>query len=102
MMSQNMLKTVASDHIFEIPAEIAVCPYCDAKLYASCEAWTQIDNGSWIAEQLSIDCETEPDIEAPRWDEWFTTHSEMPYVYQLPVDTKVEKWVNTNFRFEVE
>lgn len=78
---------------------MAVCPYCNAKLYASCEGWTENDEGEWMADTISVDCESEPDIDSSEWREWFDFHSDMPYVYQLPVDSKIERWINNNFRF---
>lgn len=93
------MKLVPKHHIFKIPTSLAVCPYCNPKLYASCEAWTENDEGEWLADSITVDCETEPDIDSDEWREWFDSHSDMPYVYQLPVNVKIENWINSNFRF---
>lgn len=63
-------------------------------------AWTE-ENDGWVAEQLEIDCDNEPDIESDEWDLWMHNHSDMPYVYQLPVNIMVENYINKNFRFKI-
>lgn len=92
------MTTVAHDKLFDVPGEVAVCPYCGGKLFTQCNAWQESKDG-WIAESLDVDCETEPDIDGTKWEDWFAAHSEMPYIYMLPVTIRVEKWVNENFRF---
>lgn len=95
------MQIVPTDHTFDIPPEVAICPYCDARLTAHCEAWTETDEESiWEAEQVSVDCDTQPDLDSDEWDEWADIHTDMPYVYWLPVSTKVEQWIDKNFRFQ--
>lgn len=91
----------ASDAI-EIPREVAVCPYCKAKLSVSPECWEQNTDGSWSLSCGHADCASEPDIDGDEWDGWFAVHSQMPYVYQLPVDQKVTAWINERYRFEMD
>jgi hypothetical protein len=100
-LSQNsMTILVPADCLFEIPLHIAKCPYCESKLYAQAHAWVEEDDG-WVAEQLEVGCESEPDIESDEWDLWMHNHSYMPYVYQLPVNTAIENYINKNFRFKL-
>jgi hypothetical protein len=97
----NTKTLVEADHVFEIPENIAKCPYCEAKLYARAIAWTE-ENDGWTAEQLEVDCDNEPDIESDKWDEWMHNHSYMPYVFHLPVNNKIEDYIKSNFRFNVK
>lgn len=94
-------KLVPADHKFEVPKEVAVCPYCNTKLRASVQEWTE-DSDGWVASSIEMICEKEPDIDDPLWEEFTSEHSEMPYVYLLPVQSKVEDWINSNFRFDME
>jgi hypothetical protein len=50
--------------------------------------------GQWKADEIVLDCEDEETSEK--------NHSEMPYVYQLPVDTKVLAWVNDKHHFNLD
>lgn len=98
-----MLTTVASDYRFDIPAEVAVCPYCGDRLVAQCEAWSQRDDGDWDASEMCIDCLSEPDIDGDTWWDWhYSHHGHTPYVYWLPMTINVESWVNANFRFQMD
>ena len=87
----------------DIPADVAVCPYCNALLVATFRAWEQNDDGTWRASEITCDCVDEPDLEDDEdgWTAFIDRHSYMPYVYQLPVDTKVLKWVNARYRFNL-
>jgi hypothetical protein len=101
------LTVIPSDKVsdpIEIPEDVAVCPYCGAKLSVSPECWEQNEDGSWSLSNGHADCAAEPDIagEEEKWEEWFTVHSQMPYVYQLPVDEKCTAWINERYRFEMD
>ena len=99
------LSLVPPNHIFPIPPSVAICPYCGGALSVQCEEWTQNDDGSWGVEEgiIHADCMREPEQTYNKmWRDWFRQHSYMPYVYQLPVDIKVAKWINQNFRFDME
>jgi len=37
-----------------------------------------------------------------QWEEWMQQHSEMPYVYQLPVDERVKDFINKKYRFDLK
>jgi len=37
-----------------------------------------------------------------KWEEWFKQHSEMPYVYQMPVDEKVKEHINKKYKFKLK
>lgn len=87
------------DVVLEIPQEVAVCPICQAKLYATFDSWIEGKNGEWLARSTRLDCETEPDIDSQEWEGWFDGHYSMPYVDWLPVDLEVTKWVNENYCF---
>jgi hypothetical protein len=83
----------------EVPADVAKCPYCETKLVVQVSAWDEVMPGFGVAVSIDMNCETEPDIESDEWEEWLREHSEMPYEYQLPVDMKVMKWLNSKYRF---
>ncbi|ACC81167.1 hypothetical protein [Nostoc punctiforme] len=92
---------VPADYHFEIPEEIAKCPYCETKLHVQVHGWTEEDDG-WVADSIEMVCESEPDIDDDAWDDFNESHSEMPYVYLLPVQNTVQEWINNNFRFDME
>lgn len=86
-----MKKIIKSDEIINIPSEVAICPYCDGKLACSANSWIQEKDGTWLADELDLDCENEmlnDDI-----------HNDMPYIYWLPVAEKVKAWVNKTYEF---
>ena len=78
-----------------------LCPYCKGKLTYTCNSWEQDDKGLWMAEGFNMVCETEPEIDSEDWEDWFQSHCEMPYVYQLPVDERVKDFINNKYRFDV-
>lgn len=94
---------VPFDHHFEIPETIAVCPYCKQKMYAQVNGWTEAPfeaEGLWLADNIETTCESEPeDFESDEFSDYVDSHSEMPYVYKLPVDKVIEDYINRNFRF---
>lgn len=95
-------RLVASNHRFDIPPEVAVCPYCEAKLTAQAEAWYERDDGTWGVEEIDLDCTAEPDIDSPEYREFVSEHTYMPYVFWLPVRERVQKWINKRFDFHIE
>ncbi len=94
------MEVLASDAVIDIPPEVAVCPYCDAKLTATFESWEKQENGI-VGTSPVLECETCPDIDSREWDSWLDVHTDMPYVYLLPVCQKVEKWINERYRFDL-
>lgn len=78
-----------------------LCPYCKGNLTYRCNGWEQDENGLWMADSFDMECSTEPDVESDEWEDWMQQHSEMPYVYQLPVDEKVKDFINKKYRFGV-
>lgn len=99
-------KIVPHNQRIDIPETIGVCPYCGAKLSVQLDTWTQLDDGLWGAmedETPHVDCDREPFMgEKGEWDKWWASHCKMPYVYLLPIEVKVAKWINENFRFDME
>ena len=102
------MKIVSPDTVLDIPPEVQTCPYCGGKLAASFTGWTEAgpstssgEPGGWIADEVSLDCETEPEIDSDEWDDWWSSHSEMPYVYMLPACQKVEAWLKEHYRFDL-
>lgn len=80
-----------------------LCPYCKGDLTYTCNGWEQDENGLWMADSFDMNCSTEPDMEdEDEWNDWFQSHSEMPYVHQLPVDEAVKKYINSKYRFEIK
>lgn len=92
---------VKSDHVFKINPGIIKCPYCGGNLVASVSAWTLQGDG-WIAETIEVECQSEPDLDSDEWDDWLEGHSDMPYVYWLPVVNTIEKAINLKYRFDLE
>jgi len=90
------------DETIDIPADIAVCPYCKTKMTISPDGWTEEEDG-FICDSFTSWCETEPEIDASQeqWDAFLHVHGAMPYVYQLPVDLKIEAWLKDHFRFDL-
>ncbi len=87
----------------QIPKQLAVCPYCGARVTAFFEGWSQNEDGAWSADIMHLDCEGEPaELESDAWEGWLQQHSDMPYVYMLPVEERVRAWVNRHFVFEIE
>lgn len=95
------METIKTDATIKVPREVASCPYCKADLYVEMEEWEQDDDGTWYAVNPKGQCEREPDIDSDDWEYWIEVHSDMPYVYQLPVDIRIEAWMKENYRFEL-
>lgn len=83
-----------------IPPEVAICPYCKTKLTVHITGGVMEDDGTWSVDCIQIDCESEPDIDSPEWQDWIVEHTDMPYVYMLPVDVKIQRWINERYRFK--
>ena len=64
------------------------------------ESYTQGNDGRWLADGISSDCETKPEVDSPEWEDWWESHCQMPYVFLMPVHHKIIEWLNENFRFE--
>lgn len=97
------MKILKPNEMVDIPHEIATCPYCRNKLVARCSEWSQCEDLSWEAESLELDCLSEPDMEEDieAWNQWVDIHSEMPYVYWLPIENKILLWINSLYRWEL-
>jgi hypothetical protein len=67
-----------------------LCPYCNADLIYRVTGWEEKEDG-WIADS----------IESDDFEDWLNNHSELPYIYQLPVDERVKKYINDKFRFDL-
>jgi hypothetical protein len=93
------MKIVPNGHEFKFKK---LCPYCGADLVYVATGWTKHPaKNFWKAEGLESRCLQMPDeMMSEEWDEWMNQHSYMTYVYQLPVDNKVEKYINAKFRFK--
>ena len=96
-------KILDPDKTIEIPVDVAVCPYCHTKITISPDGWLKEDDGSWTCDSFNSWCETEPDMEADSdvWEAYLQTHSDMPYVYQLPIDEKITEWLKLHYRFNL-
>lgn len=93
---------IGSGSLIQIPKKLAVCPYCGGQLEVSIEGCTLQEDGKWTADMLQVDCEAEPNMDSQEWRGWVKQHSEMPYVYMLPVEEKIKAWLNRHFFFDVE
>lgn len=86
----------------DIPRQYRRCPYCDGKISIHFESWTRNNDGTWSADFAKADCETEPSIGSGKWEEWIKQHTYMPYVYWLPLETILTRWVNKHYRFDMD
>lgn len=77
------------------------CPYCGGQLTAQAEEWTQEPSGIWLASSISVDCDTEPDIQDPTIEEWLEQHSFMPYSYMLPLEQRMLKYIRGKYQYEM-
>jgi len=78
----------------------ARCPICGAGLLLNAgEACEMDDNGEWIASEIDLDCESEPGIDSPEWDNWFQWHYSQPYIDWLPLEMKILKAVQRKYYF---
>jgi len=99
------MKLIDTNAVIDVPPEVRLCPYCGEKLYVQFSCWSQCEDGTWAADGVDLECTTEPELDefseddTAAWDNWFATHSEMPYMYWLPATVAVEKWVNEHYRF---
>lgn len=99
------MQIIETNAVLDVPASVATCPYCGQALKVSFDHWVQQEDGSWAIEHAALDCVAEPDLDdeaASDYDNWLAEHTYMPYVYWLPVDVLVTKWVNENYRFNVQ
>lgn len=87
---------------FYVPKAISVCPYCNGELIAQIQEISEIEGKTDLFEatSISVDCMNEPPIGSKNWVDWDKSHSTMPYVYQLPAQLKVQKWLNEIYYFE--
>lgn len=92
---------VKPDHVFRIPKDIAICPYCDAEIFAQFDEWAQVDDGSWVGTGVHFDCANMPDDSDQAFSVYVREHTYMPYVYRLPVCTKIERWILGKYRFDM-
>ncbi len=92
---------IAANEPIKVPTDVAACPYCETLLTVTPEQWVQRDDGTWACDGFHDQCETEPDIDTDEWEDWFSAHSVMPYVYHLPVQMKVMDWLNEHYDFNV-
>lgn len=98
-------RLVSFDHHFKIPPSVAVCPYCQKNMFAQVNEWEEDEDNLWTASGIETTCESEPDFDEENIEEFrefVNSHSEMPYVYKLPVDEAIKKYINKCFRFKKE
>jgi len=94
-----MRQSLDLNSVVDVPAEIAVCPYCKAALTAQCNTKTLMI-GMWLPSSVIVNCTAAPEIASAEWRDWFKAHARMPYVYQLPVDLRILHWMQQNFFFK--
>ena len=83
----------------DIPESIAKCPYCNGKLilYGLEEYEVKTDESIGEVFKPEFECSTEPDdIDSNEYDDWLDSHSDMPYVYWMPVEQTVTAWLNSD------
>lgn len=84
-----------------VPTDQTKCPYCDKRLFIQSLPSLVLDEeqDEWLVETIELECEAQPDDfdsdEFEALSEAFNAeHSNMPYVYWLPAEEKVIKWLN--------
>lgn len=76
------------------------CPICGGALFITgVNACEQDDNGDWIASEIDIDCENEPDIDSDEWEDWHRWHYSQPYTDWLPIDRQILRAVQNRYYF---
>ena len=98
------MQTVKIGTGIEIPVSVAVCPICGATLQPpQIDEWECNDDGTWQVSDcgVHIQCTGEPDIDSADWAPWLTQHWSSPYIDWLPVEERVTRWLQANYRFEV-
>lgn len=55
------------------------CPYCGGKISVRATGWTQQEDGSWAADMIDMECDTEPAIGSPDWPNWSDIHGDFDY-----------------------
>jgi hypothetical protein len=84
----------------DVPADVALCPYCASPLYLEVDEWDAetrqpTEGGAHIhcaaeAEAEDLACREGPASAAARqWCEMGRWHEQMPYVYWLPAQIRV-------------
>lgn len=98
-------KLVSKQSEIDIPKDLMVCPYCGKRLVLEdIDQVSQEPDGSWVADSIILMCEDEPSFSegsAAAWQRWHEAHSNMPYVYQLPVEQKVLEHINKHYRIDI-
>lgn len=87
------------DAELDVPTEVAVCPFCQARLIASMTSCRQAADGTWLAASVQCRCAGIPDLDDDEelqawWDAHNTTHADM-----APVEAEVLAWLNVHYHF---
>lgn len=91
------------DRHYSEPVEGIVCPICGAKLYvSSAEQCSKADNGDWVADEINLDCESEPSWDSPEWEVWFRWHYQTSYTDWLLIYEKLLGEFRNKYRFNVD
>lgn len=96
------MQTVSTNYVFDIPIDVAKCPYCKARLSAQAHEWSKADDGLATVEGFDLECDAEPDVEDQAWNEWWNQHRNMPTVHWLPVQKIVKAYLNQTYRVDLE
>jgi hypothetical protein len=85
----------------KLPLELPrPCPICGARVYLHKVTEWGCDDGEIIG--IEYDCETEPDIDSPEWEDWHQGHYAMPYVDWLPWENRMISWLNRKYYYSDE
>lgn len=77
------------------------CPYCNGDMIYQGSNFSKEDDGTWIVDEINGSCSNEPNSNSPDWTEFISTHSDMPYVYQLPVDIECLQIIQQKYRVNI-
>lgn len=76
-----------------IPQALAICPICGKGLWIESIDEASEEGGRLIPQQVTVTCETEPNIDSREWNDWHREHFAAPYIDWLPVADRVLKWL---------
>jgi hypothetical protein len=99
------LKPGDQNGILRVPPSVVLCPDCKLPLTIAPDGWRLLHDGTMECDSFTSWCDSEPDIEEEaKYAEFEDNHSNSlthPYIYWMPVESKIEKWLNETFRFEI-
>ena len=92
-------RIVGPYHLFSFEDE--PCPYCGDRVVATATAFHKAPDG-WKCDEVDANCESEPDIDSPEWEDWFDGHSRDVYEILEPHSRRLVNRINREYRFALD